>query len=468
MKEQLLAGGEACRRAEEAFLQCVRENEMEPLLSRGVLLALSGGADSVLLFHLLRVYTGEKNIPFAACHVHHCIRAEEADRDAAFAERLAKENGVPFFLAREDAPAFLKGEGHGRGLECAAREVRYAAIRRVMGENPLYGVCATAHNATDNLETILLHMVRGSGLRGMCGIPPVREHFVRPLLLLAKRDVLAALGELSAPYVTDSTNESTEYARNYLRAEVIPRLFRLTPDPEASASRLSANLRGEEQALSDAARDFCRTHLRGGAAPRGVLAALSEAVFYRVLLEMCRKAGFPEQPERLHVRELHALLRSGPAVGQYTLPGGATASFDRHDLTLFSRNTPAPDYETELSMGQNILPRGAGELWLFETRNEEFENRKSNVYNLFIQAKLDSATILGRLIARTRREGDSYVCGGMTRRVRRLMTDAKIPHVLRRILPVVCDESGILWVPGFGVRDGNGSGTGLYAYYCYR
>ena len=249
MREELLAGGEACRRAEDAFFRCIREHRMEPLLARGVLLALSGGADSVLLFHLLNAYTKNREIPFAACHVHHGIRGEEAERDAAFCEQLAAEHGVPFFLAREDAPAYLAKEGHGKGMEYAAREVRYAALSRVMTENAAYVVCATAHNATDHLETLLLHMRRGSGLRGMCGIPPVRMPFVRPLLLLSKRDVLAALGELGASYVTDSTNESTAYDRNYLRAEVLPRLSHLTPDPEAAAARLSQNLREEESAI---------------------------------------------------------------------------------------------------------------------------------------------------------------------------------------------------------------------------
>ena len=467
MKERLLAGGPACRRAEEAFWQCLCEHEMEPLLSRGVLLALSGGADSVLLFRLLYAYTEGRNIPFAACHVHHGIRGEEAERDAAFCRDLAKEYGIPFFLERVNAPAFLKGEGHGKGLEYAARELRYGTLSRIMAENPTYATCATAHNATDNLETILLHMLRGSGLRGLCGIPPVRLPFVRPLLLLSKAEVLAALGELDAPYVTDSTNESRKYDRNYLRAEVLPLLSHITPNPEASAARLSANLREEEAVLAAEAEKFCRAHLRGASLPREELCALPDALFYRVLLSACRAASVPEQPERLHVRELAALLRSSLAVGKYTLPGGGEACFDRRELTLGVKETADSTYEIPLSMGQNILPNGGGELWLFKGRNQEFENQKSNVYNLFIQAKLDSATIVDGLIARTRREGDAYPVRGMTRRVRRLMTDAKMPHALRHVLPLVCDGEGIVWVPGFDVKDGKTGDGGLCLYYGY-
>lgn len=468
MREELLAGGAACRRAEDAFFQCIREQHMEPLLARGVLLALSGGADSVLLFHLLLTYTRQREIPFAACHVHHGIRGEEADRDAAFCGKLAEDHGVPFFLVRKDAPAFLAKEGHGKGMEYAAREVRYAALSRVMEENAAYAVCATAHNATDQLETLLLHMLRGSGLRGMCGIPPVRMPFVRPLLLLAKRDVLAALGELGAAYVTDSTNESTAYDRNYLRAEVLPRLAHLTPDPEAAAARLSLNLREEETALSTEAEAFFAANRQGKSLPRAALCRLPSALFYRVLLLLCRAADIPEQPERLHVRELQDLLASPLAVGSYTLPGNAVASFDRAYLTVSSAGEPEPDYEIPLTLGHNPLPCGAGEIYLSRGRDEEFENAQSNVYNLFIQAKMDSATILGRLIARPRRTGDAYVFRGMTHRVRRLMTDRKMPHSLRRVIPVLCDAQGVLLLPGFPVRDGKKGDEGLVVYYCYQ
>ena len=468
MREELLAGGEACRRAEDAFFRCIREHRMEPLLARGVLLALSGGADSVLLFHLLNAYTKNREIPFAACHVHHGIRGEEAERDAAFCEQLAAEHGVPFFLAREDAPAYLAKEGHGKGMEYAAREVRYAALSRVMAENVAYVVCATAHNATDHLETLLLHMLRGSGLRGMCGIPPVRMPFVRPLLLLSKRDVLAALGELGASYVTDSTNESTAYDRNYLRAEVLPRLSHLTPDPEAAAARLSQNLREEESALFSEAERFFAANLQGKSLPRAALCSLPSALFYRVLLLLCRAAEIPEQPERLHVRELHELLASPLAVGSYTLPGNATLRFDRTQVTVSLGDEPTPDYEIPLTLGHNPLPCGAGEIYLSKGRDEEFENSRSNVYNLFIQAKMDSATILGRLIARPRRTGDAYVFRGMTHRIRRLMTDGKMPHELRRVIPVLCDAQGVLLLPGFPVRDGKAGDEGLVVYYCYQ
>ena len=134
----------------------------------------------------------------------------------------------------EDVPAYQKETG--LGLEEAARRVRYAAFERTLNAHPEYACILTAHNATDNLETLLLRLLRGSGLRGLAGIPPVRDVYLRPLLTLARRDIVAALAELSEDYVTDSSNADTALARNYVRSEILPRLAPLSPEPEAAAS----------------------------------------------------------------------------------------------------------------------------------------------------------------------------------------------------------------------------------------
>ena len=144
----------------------------------------------------------------------------------------------------------------------------------------------------------------------------------------------------------------------------------------------------------------------------------------------------------------------------------------RSDCSLFfcrkgeEKEEEPTDYEIQLSLGRNILGEGRGEIWIFDRPDNEFEKRSSFVYNLFIHTKIDSATMLGGLTARPRRAGDSYRYGNMTRDVRRLMSGAHLPHKLRSRLPVICDEAGILWVPGFGVRDGETGGKLLYVYYC--
>lgn len=469
MNRPLLAGGgEACRHVEKAFYACLADHGMEALLRRGVLLAFSGGQDSMLLLALMAAYTKGQGIPLAAVHVHHGIRGTGADRDAAFCQKTAEEWGIPFFFRRVDVPAYEQADGRGGGQEAAARALRYAALTDVMQQAPTYGCCVTAHHATDNLETVLLNMLRGSGAKGLCGIPPVRGCFLRPLLYVPRRDVAAAVAELSLPFVIDETNESDRYDRNYIRAHLLPCLAHLRPDPEAAVTRLCTNLREEIEPLDRAAEEFYAQHETDRHLPRAALLAQPRAVAFRVLTRLFAACGAVVRPERIHLSSLLSILSSQTSVGQCPMPGGFVAVFDQNSVTFCAAadGFSAP-YDIPLQMGENVLGESGGSLWLFPQRNVEFEVVFANVYNLFIQAKLDSVTI-EMLRARTRQEGDAYRYGGMTRRVRRLMAGKHLSPAMRAAWPIVCDEAGILWVPGFGVREGRPSKqAGLYAYYTY-
>lgn len=459
--------GAAIRHALDAFLSSVDAEGMEPLLSRGAVVALSGGADSVLLLKLAVTYAAYTGAPLAAFHVHHGIRGEEADRDEAFCRDLCEREGVKLFVAHEDVPAYR--EERGMGIEEAAREVRYAAFERLLAENPTYACILTAHNATDNLETLVFNILRGSGLRGLCGIPPVRGVYLRPILTLSRAEILAALAEIGATYVTDSTNEDTAIPRNYIRRELIPRLGELTPDPEHSAARLIQNLREEEEAACGTAKRLFKEHEKDGKLPRALLASLEKATARRLIALLYEQAGGQIMIERTHYTALLSLIDGRKEV-QTDFPSGLVAHLTDEELFFAKKGeakeeTPT-DYEIPLSPGRNILGDGRGEIWIFDRPCDEFENRSTFVYNLFIHTKIDSATIMGGLTARPRRAGDSYRYGNMTRDVRRLMSGAHLSHRLRATLPLVCDENGILWVPGFGVRDGEKGGDVLYFYYC--
>ncbi len=466
--------GAAYHHALSVFQAFIEETGIAERLSGGVLLAFSGGGDSVLLFHLLYEYAEKRGIPFAAAHIHHGLRGEEADRDAVFCRELSNRFSVPFFLACEDVPAYLQGEGHGMGTEAAARTLRYAALERLLTENPAYAVCATAHHATDNLETLLLHLLRGSGLRGMAGIPPIRGAFVRPLLALTRGEITAALADIGASYVTDSTNATADYDRNYIRAEILPRLTHLRPEPERAAIRLSANLR-EELALGEELCDrFFADHVKGGRAERTPFLELPLPVRARVITRLCREAGASAVPERVHMLAIYELLSGARAVGQCDLPGGMVLSCDRKGFRITSHHALAGEpYCMPMGEGHLSLPDGCGSISLLSDREaaRAFEKDNTNVYNLFIQAKIPFATIKGELYARTLQNGDAYRSGGMTRRVRRQLSSLHLSPALRAIYPILCDGQGILWVPGFGVRDADGSENEksgyLYAYFCY-
>lgn len=438
----------AYRYARDAFLAMLVREDMLPTLSGGALVALSGGKDSVLLLSLAAAYAREEGIPLSAMHLHHGIRGEEADRDAAFCRALCERLDVPFVLMHADVPSLAKARGEG--LEETARNERYRALTQAARERG-YTAILTAHTASDNAETVLFQLLRGGGTRALCGIPPKREAgegltLLRPLLSLSAEEVLAALAAAGLPYVTDSTNTDTLYARNYLREEILPRLSHLTPSPARAITRMTENVR-EDAALLDAmARtQFDTLYTDASLCAEGFF-RLPHALRFRVLrlfYDTCM-AGHP-LPTRAHVRALDALVAKNGAI---SMPGGVTIT-RADDRLFFGEDAPFVHPNTPIHMGCNRLADGS---YLF-LLDESTTPPPPIVYTLSIRRDLVSAKIEGELTVRSREAGDAYRYGGMTHKLKKMFSDKKIPQALRSRIPVLCDGRGIVWVPSFGVRE---------------
>ena len=227
---------------EQKVLQYLREND---LLRGGddVTVALSGGADSAALLWCLRKLAPALGIRLRAAHFHHGLRGPEADRDAEFCRELCARWEIPFLLGRGDAAA--EAAKTGRSLEEAARVLRYAFL-----EQNAPGLIATAHNADDNVETLLMHLLRGTGPRGLGGIPPRRGRVIRPLLSCTRAEILALLDREGLPHVEDSSNAGDDCLRNRLRHRVIPLLRRENPKLAGTVGRTAALVRAEDACLS--------------------------------------------------------------------------------------------------------------------------------------------------------------------------------------------------------------------------
>lgn len=293
-------------------------------LDTPVLLALSGGADSSALLDALC----EMGVRLSAAHVNHCIRGDEADRDEEFCKNLCRERGVELFLLREDVPARAKESGES--VEEAARRIRYAFFERVMSERGI-PVLATAHNADDNAETVLLNLVRGSGSRGACGIPRTRElscgTLVRPILSVSRDQIERYCAERSLSYVTDSTNLSDDYARNRIRHKVLPELKGLNSDFLGAVSRFCAVIGEDCDHLDTAAREL----LKCGAPSAELLISQPRPIASRALLFFLRERG--ARPEARHVEALLDAAKNKKR-GGVSLPGGVTAFFEGGVLTV--------------------------------------------------------------------------------------------------------------------------------------
>jgi len=300
------------------------------MLPRGglVLCAVSGGRDSMALLHLLCALAGEGGFRVAAAHFNHRLRST-AGRDEAFVRDWCGQRGIPCLCGSGDVRAFAREKG--TSVEDAARQLRYRFLEESARTLAAQRI-ATAHHREDNAETVLLHLLRGSGLRGLGGIPPVRGRIVRPLLETSRAEIDGYVAAQGIPFVEDETNRDAAYTRNRLRLEVLPLLEEMSPGCAGRIAAAAALLREEEAHLQREAEAL----LPGGEIPVPLLNGQDAAMRRRLV----RTAGL-RLGASLSREQVDAVLGLGSG-GHLDLPGGLCALRQPHRLVLRRRETPPP------------------------------------------------------------------------------------------------------------------------------
>ncbi len=431
------------------ILENINNYGMKNLLLKGTVIGLSGGADSVLLLIFLRKLQKELDFKLKAVHINHMIRGEDADRDQSFSKELCSILGISFESYKFDVPklsAELK-----KGIEETARIIRYEAFDSSLTEE--FNTIATAHNATDNTETFIFNLLRGAGSHGLTGIAPIRNNIIRPLLTVSKEDVLNLLNEKSIPYCVDNTNFSCEFSRNYIRHEILPKLRHLNNDPDSSVAKTIENIRCDSDFIEEYANDFLNKNCNDSKINAGALRELHKAPLVRIIKKMVRKITCIT-PEKVHFDAIYRLLMKEKDF-EIDLPGNITF-YTKNDFCYVDKKDLSKEDEGDILVKLNKdfteIPELNIAIGISDKKHEDFS---SNVYNFSIQVNLFSAIIVGEMYLRTKKDGDAYFYGGMTRKVKKLFNDKKIPQSERNRIPVICDEKGIIWIPGFGVRDDN-------------
>jgi len=417
-----------------------------------ILVAFSGGADSTVLLNLLAEEAKQTGAKIFAAHVNHGIRGEEANRDEEFCRSVAKELDVPIFVLRADVPTEAKKRGEG--IEETARKIRYDYFDRLMTEHEI-PLLVTAHNANDNLETMLFHIARGSGLSGLCGIPISRLSaggcIVRPMLDMTRAQILAYCEEHHLNFVTDSTNIDVDYTRNRIRAEILPVLTEIHPAAIENSARLAETLRADAQCLQSMAEQFLKENRQETSIPCEILAEAPSALSHRALMILYREISQGKPLEYTHLQALRRLAERKIPHSALTLPHGIEAAVENGRLCFRKKQTAVQyePYEIALCEGKTEISQTNCKIVI------ESSQTAKNIYKKSIQITIDSATIKGTLRARNRREGDQILLGGHHKSLKKLYTEKKIPPELRARLPILYDENGILAVPKIGVRDGS-------------
>ena len=295
-----------------------------------MLVAVSGGRDSVCLLHYLA--TMPRDFSVAAAHLDHGQRPT-AGRDVAFVRQLCRELDVPLTVEQADVPALARQRGVG--LEEAGRMARYGFFRRTADSLGAQRI-ATAHHAADQAETVLLNLVRGTGMQGLAGIPPVRGRIVRPLLETSRDDIETYLKTHGLSHVEDETNRDTSLGRNRLRREVMPRLAELHDGAAANICRTAELLRQEDAFLDSLAVDYLPQE--GLTASRERLRSAPEVLRLRALRLLAGR--LPVGEKGFCRRPLSGYGRSAGGGGMLALPAGAMAPVPGRKLTLLPPGRP--------------------------------------------------------------------------------------------------------------------------------
>ena len=374
------------------------------LISKGdtVVCAVSGGADSMALLWALYLLKEDWDLTLSAAHFNHHLRGEESDRDEQFVREFCNGYGIPLHVGSAQVVSGKKG------LEAAAREARYAFLATLPGK------IATAHTADDNAETVLMHLVRGTGLKGLGGITPSRGNLIRPMLNVTRAEVEAFLAEYAVDYIHDSSNSTDEFLRNRLRHHVMPLLKAENPKLAENLSAMALRLREDERALSDLSQ-LDRPEVEK-------LRTMAPAVRTRALENFLKGNGVRE-PEAVHIRLLESLVFSDNPSARANFPGGITIGRIYGLLEVVSE-TALPAIQFTCTPATEII----------------------NTANTF------TVVPVGNLSIRSRQSGDTIRLPGGTKSIKKLFIDRKIPASQREQIPILCDDAGILGIPGIAVN----------------
>lgn len=401
------------------------------MISKGetVCCALSGGADSVALLILLSELSEDMDFSLKAVHINHLLRSEESFRDEDFCKKLCEKMNVPLTVFRRDAAAF--SHSLGESVETGAREMRY----RIFEELPTDKIC-TAHNLDDNAETLIFRMARGTGLKGLTGIPPVRGKIIRPLLFCTRKEIESFLAKRGQDYVTDSTNLTDDYARNKIRHRIIPAMSEICVGFPDNVTHLTLSLSEDEDFLMSTALNHKNDDLR----------TLHPAVRKRVIILHLKKQGITVSKQQ--VEAVENILNGGK------ITFGKTVLRSRDGKLYFTEK----EAEEEI-LPQNIEKEGeyafsSDKIVIISKINSEKMNKAQIINKNSTTDLLDYDKIKGSIVLRNRLRADKIKPVGdkHTREIRKLLQE-KLPPWEREKSAVLTDDEGVIWSEHFGIAD---------------
>lgn len=397
--------------------------------AKHITVALSGGADSMALLDVLLMLKAELGIKkISAAHFNHQIRGEEALNDQVFVSKWCEGKDVELYLGEADVPKYA--QEHHLSLELAARKLRYEFFDKIDTD-----LIATAHTASDNIETVLFNLTRGTALAGLCGIPPKRDRYIRPLILCTRDDIEAYCRQSGIDFVTDSTNLCDDYTRNKIRHNVVPILKSINKSAENSVSRMTATIREDNDFINSTVDAEYKKRYKNDELILTDFNLLHKAIAKRLIALFFAKKGV--ETDNFHINQAYDICVNG---GKISLHGCMAAVSNSKSLKLCLAKPQAANIKFDVQIEKK--------------ENDLFENCQ-NVHNLLLKNVLDCDKIVGQLLIRGRMSGDTIRLKNKncTKTLKKLFCEYKIPTEKRDAWPVISDDEGVVWIYKIGVAD---------------
>lgn len=408
----------------------------ESIKNKTIAVAVSGGSDSMALLHYMLSISKDIPIKVIALNVEHGIRGASSIKDSEFVANYCKERGVPLLFYSGDAISIAEREKIS--IESAGRKLRYGFFKDALDKKACDFI-ATAHHSLDNAETVLFNLFRGTALKGVGGIRDALDgKIIRPFINVKKEEIESYIKENKIPFVTDETNLKTDYTRNKIRLEVIPKIKEIFPELENSVNRFSSIAKEED--------DYLETLAQKGVTIKNQTAkiklSLDDVLLRRAVIIALKGLGVEKDWEKSHIDGVLS-LKNLKTSSEVTLPFNLYAVKEYDHITI-TKKTENLYTELPFSVGETIF--NAKTLQIKTIKNENI-NLKDGLY-------ADQNKIPENAKIRTIKDGDVFTkFGGGTKKLCDYFTDVKIPKRLRKDIPLIADGNKILVIFGLAVAD---------------
>lgn len=407
-----------------------------------VIVALSGGADSIALIYYLNSIKIEYNINLIAAHVNHGIRGAEADRDEQFVKDFCDTIGVELKVLHVNVPKISKDTGESE--EICGRRIRYEFFESI--DNIAY--VATAHTLSDNVETVLFNLTRGSALKGLCGIPPVRGNIIRPLIDCSRQDIEEYCKKNNLKYVTDSTNNLTEYSRNKIRHKVVPVLKNINPSFENTLNRCCNAINNDEDYLNTVVNMVVEQSKIANGYNIDIIKNQHIAIRYRVIKAIIID-NLGVNPEQKHIELVNDILEYG---GQVEICNSCYVRVKNRILDFPNYKNSYLTYKFSFELGTLYI--NGLKIQTKVINRTEYEQKIKNGKDMF-DIFLDYDKIEKHSFFRSRLSGDKFTSHKRknTKTLKKLFNEAKIPIEKRNSIVILANDNEIFWIEGFGASE---------------